>query len=315
MAFNPDSSTWRWATPGGIPYRWKEGSTGSVALEDAALTGIYIIDSANLLAFIREVFPAPIVYLGILVRPSTISFPGFPALRAKTVSWKSLVDGMPIDPFGNDPTAPADTYCQFLEVTIGFGTGPVNDQTESDPGDPYTFLEISSNTSVDILTTNVRGNLEWVEDVVDPITGFVTQNVEPVTEVDVNSPLIEVNTEWSVSWSQIPFDWYELVLHPKLRGLKGNVNNAIMPVFHDAPIESILFAGYSARNNHTWREGYAGASPVTVDFVFVEKNFEDSADVRVTHNHTYRPGVGYRKLELDGNPLYKLGDLNSIFVS
>jgi len=284
-----------------------------VALEDAALMGIYIIRASDLLAWITEVFPPPIIFGGILIRPSSINFPGFSALRAKRVAWKSLVDGLPIDPFGNDSAAPADTYCPFLEVTIEFGTTPANDQDSSDPTEPYTFLEVSSNTSVDILTTNVRGNLEWVETFNLPFGGGAVVAREPVTEVDVNSPLIEVNTEWSVSWTQIPFAWYETVLHPRLRGLKGNVNAAVMPVFHNAPIESILFAGYSARNNHTWRGGYAGASPVTVDFVFVEKNFEDAAGVRVTHNHTYRPGVGYRKLELNGDPLFKLGDLNSIF--
>ena len=304
MAFDTDVSTWRWMTPGGIPYRWKEGSTGSVSLENASLTGIYIIRSHDLLAFVTEVFPVPIVFGGILIRASTINFPGFPALRAKGVSWKALVDGLPIDPFNNDPGAPDGTYCPFLEVTITFGTVPSNDQDSSDPLDPYTFLEISSHTSVDILTTNVRGNLEWVDD-----TG-VRENVK---EVDVNNPLIEVNTEWNVSWSQIPFAWYNAVMLPKLRDLKGNVNDAIMPAFHNAPIETILFAGYSARCSHTWRAGYAGASPVTVDFTFVEKNFEDSAGVQVTHNHMYRPGVGYEKLELDANPIYKLGDLNSMF--
>jgi hypothetical protein len=102
--------------------------------------------------------------------------------------------------------------------------------------------------------------------------------------------------------------------------MEGQVNNADMTVLHDAPKETVLFLTWSLDQQFTWRDGYAGASPVTLSLKFIEKNFQGFSGessghkVQVTHNHLWRPNVGWRRPLVNGEPLYEQADLNSIFV-
>lgn len=326
MSFNPDVSTWRLVTPWGTPYRYLEGSTGEISLESASAQLSYIIRASDLMNFAAEAFPLVTTIGGGLVYPSRVRLPGAPALAAQRMTWKAHTPGRPIDPFGGDPLAPADTYEPFLEVTIQFATVPENDQ-EPDGGNPRTFLEVSSSTSAEFLTGNVRGTASepavW-EDPMFPGSPGAVADFE-VREIDVMERVTEVTTEWNVKWPQIPFDWFEDTLLPKLRAAAGKVNSTVMELFHDAPAETILYLGNSLDEEYTWRAGYAGRSPLSLTLRFLEKNFEAAEPGtlvmhQVTHNHEFRPGHGWRRLYLNvagappvGNPIYASADLNDIF--
>ncbi|MFH1743163.1 MAG: hypothetical protein ABIH23_29500 [bacterium] len=306
MSVNEDPSTWSLTTVGGIPFKKKEGNTFLFGDEGATAQEVYIIQAERLMDFILESFPAPYVLLGRVFYPRRRYCPGLPALSTMKVSAKTLADGLPIDPFGQHPGAATGTYCPFVEVTIDYGTAQENSE-EREPSKPWTFLEISSRGSGEFLTTPPR---EAVWEMNDGTT-------QPVSEKDVPQTVTECLVEHTAKWSQIPYTWYYATLVPRMRGLMGKVNDAPMALFSNAPTDTILFQGFSMSQQYTWREGYTGASPVQVELSFVEKNFEGPGEVgpvRVTHQHTYRPGVGWQKIQINGQHLFIQGDLSSMFT-
>lgn len=304
-----DVSSWRLSTPGGIPFRVIDRS-GSFGEEDSEATETYIIEANNLLAFVVEGFPAPYILGGTVFYPLRTPMGGFPALSVKRITWKGFVDGLPVDPFGADVDPPAGTYQDFLEVQVTFGTTPQND-TERNPYDPLTFLEITANASGEFLVSPVRGEAGSALWIIPPASSTLE-----VREIDVGQPINQVLIEWNVRWAQIPFGWFNSTLMSRLRDAMGKVNSTAMPIFNDAPPETIMFLGFSMSNQYTWRDGNTGASPVALDMKFLEKNFEREEGAfltQVTHNHMYRPGSGWLRLEINGDKLYTEFDLNTIF--
>ena len=313
MSVNVPSSQWRGKTEGGIPVL-VTGRSGEFGEEDASATETFIIDAENLGAFALESFPLPYVMFGTVFYPRPRWMTSLPALRTKRVRWKGLTDGKPVDPFGNDPDAPTATYERFIEVTIEYGTSPTNDD-EADPNDPRTFLEITANASGEFLNSPVRGSMFW---------DFATKGAggEEVKQVDVPHTITESLTEWTARWRQIPHQFFTGTLLTRLRDSMGKVNQGVMSLFYNAPAETIMFLGYSMRYQYTWRSGYTGQSPVELELKFLEKNFMGDrgtslfvpgGEVQVTHNHIYQPGVGWCRLYVGGNPLYKTTNLDQIF--
>jgi hypothetical protein len=305
MSVNVDPNQWRLSTPNGIPYKALELS-GQFGAEDASATEVVLIQASQLLAFAEEMFPQTYISTGTIIRPRRRALPGMAPLVAKTFRWEAHTDGRPVDPFGGDSDAPADTYEQFLKLTIEYGTSSSNDEEEN-PDDPRTFLEISSNAGGVFLAVKPV-NATWVGIGDEPASSPVREQKVPQTQT-------EPQTEWSVRWSQIDPDFFDETLIARLRDKLGKVNQGEMTTLYDAPAETILFAGYTLREQYTWREGATGASPVAIDMKFVEKNLKtaDPNGFQVTHNHVYRPGFGYRRLLVDGDPLYATTDLDNIF--
>lgn len=331
MSVNIDPSLWRLRTSTGIPYKTVDRN-GSFGEEDSTATETYIIEAKNLLDFVIEGFPLPYVFGGTIFYPRRSFMPGFAPLSTKTIAWKGHVDGLPCDPFGSDPDAPDKTYQEFLEVQVTYGTTPQNDQ-ERDPNDPLTFLEVSATASGEFLVSTVRGgagSAMWK--VLTEEEGFNPDTEHK--EIDVGQPINQVMIQWSLHWSQIPYAWFNSTLMPRLREAMGKVNEEPMSLFNGAPAETIMFLGFSMANQYTWRDGHTGVSPISLDLGFLEKNFkvddkwveivpgpvmapdeevDHDVEVQVTHNHMYRPGVGWRRLEIHGKPLYTQFDLNTIF--
>lgn len=302
MSVNISKILWRLTTPGGIRVK-VVSREGNFTDEGSGASEVYIIRAEDLGAFVLESFPAPVITGAGLLYSRNRAMPGtYDTLITKKISWKALTPGRPIDPFATDILASARTYEDNLEVTIEYGTRPMNDG-EPDPDDPRTFCEISSNTSASLISTPAAGKAEWADGT-------------KVKDADVTIPLIESETEWTVRWPQIPYQYLNDKLIGRTRSLIGNVNSIAMKIFHNAPAETILFLGYHLQQQFTWRRGFRGQSPVVMELKFVEKNFKASDGTQVTHNHYFRPGTGYQRLKIDGtNGVYPKADLNTLFIA
>ena len=310
------ASEWRLHTRGGIPLTVLSRS-GGFSKEEATATEQYLIPAQYLLAFALESLPRPITFLGSLIYPACRRLPGLASMVTKSIRWEPFDTSLPVDPFNSDAAADDKTYGEFVKVTIEYATNPNNDDDESDPDDPQTFLEVSANASGSFLAVPTRGNAKWDLGPWDPTRGLshYGETTEPVTEVDIPQTVIQCEVEWSVRWPQIPYDFLTNELVARLRGKMGKVNSGKMELFHDAPPETIMFISWSMKQSHTWREGEVGRSPVELDMRFLEKNFVDEDGTQVTHQHVYRPGWGWMVMLVDDKKLYATTNLDQIFTS
>lgn len=308
MSVNQPSSEWHLQTVGGIPVKMVS-RTISFGEEDASAVEVVIIRANRLAAFVAESFPVPYMSLGSLIYPRRRYFPGLPSLIARQIRCEGLVDGVPIDPFDSDLTAPTGTYQKNVRVTLEYSTSSSN-SVAANQNNPRTFLEVSSNTGGEFLTSPVRGSAVWYT------PGYPNEEVK---EVDALAVQMQPETEWSVRWSQIPHDYFSGVLLGRMRAALGTVNSAAMALCYDAPAETVLFLGYAMQQQYTWRTGYSGRPPVQLEMRFLEKNlraydWRSATITQVTHNHIYRPGLGYERVLIDGQPLYQQANLNLIFL-
>lgn len=315
------SSEWRLTTARGIPYRVLSRG-GGFSKEEANASETYVVEARHLLAFALESLPRPLLFLGQLIYPRSRRLPGLSTLTTKNVKWEAFDSGLPVDPFGGDSSAPDDTYQDYVKVTIEYTTNPNNDGDETDPDDPRTILEISANASGTFLASPIRGNAEWELEGYDlgeaqfahDLAGEEFDGKQEVKEMDVPQTIRQPEVEWSVRWPQIPYEFWTDKLVTRLRDKLGKLNDSKMSLFHDAPVETVMFLSWSMKQSYTWRDGEAGKSPVEVDMRFLEKNFKDVKGNQVTHNHMYRPGKGWTILLIDDERLYDTTDLDKIFT-
>lgn len=305
MSVNIDASEWRLTTSGGIPYKLVS-SEGSFSEEEAEGREVYIIRASDLLDFVHEGFPDPTfnVATGMIYYTRRAFMPGLP-LHCERIAWKAHDDSRPIDPFGNDPTAPDGTYGDYVRLEVEYGTSPSND-AESDPNDPLTFLEVTANGGGEFIPTQAR-TATWLR------FGDETTD-DPVREAHLPQTIACPEVEWSVRWSQIPYNFFNQILITRLRERLGTVNDAVMPILQNAPAETVLFAGWSLSQQFTWRPGLTGRSPVKLELKLVERNFVTAEGVQVTWNHQYRPGKGFRRILFNGtDPIYASTAMNNLF--
>jgi len=280
MSGSSDSSTWRLSTPSGIPVK-VVSREGTFADEAGSATEVYIIKANQLVNFVLESFPSPLVLFGTVFYPARRRMPGLGPFQTVRVQWRGLVEGKPVDPFNTDPNAPENTYQDNIQLTIEYSTGTANDLASgSDPNDPFTFLEITATASGEFLSVPNRGELTW--------DGEGSESNVEVKERDVPMPIVVSQVEWNVRWTQIPFSFFNGILADRLRSKLGKVNNAPMPLFFNAPEETIMFMGWSLQQQLTWRTGLGGQPPMQLDMKFAEKNFIAPDGIQVTHNHLYR---------------------------
>ena len=307
-------SEWRLHTRGGIPLTVLSRS-GGFSKEEATATEQYLIPAQYLLAFALESLPRPFVFLGSLIYPRHRPLPGLSSMVTKTIRWEPFDSSLPVDPFNGDVAADDKTYGEFVKVTINYATVPNNDEDESDPDDPQTFLEVSANASGTFLAVPTRGNATWDDADYSDEEILMAAGDLGVKEVDIPQTIIQSEVEWSVRWPQIPYEYWTSRLVTRLRDKLGKVNQGEMSLFHDAPAETIMFLSWSMKRSYTWREGESGSSPIELDMRFLEKNFKSSDGVQVTHNHVYRPGFGWRRMLINGENMYASANLDSIFLS
>ena len=310
-----DPTTWLHSTAGGINYRLVSRE-GSFEDDGAQARETYILRASDLLNFANESFPLPLLPAnGFPQWLINRRMPGL-LLPTKRVSWKGHVDGLPVDPFGVDPNAPSGRYQPNLEVTIEYGNGDnKHDQDENDPEDPETFLEITANAAGEFIHTT-GPKAKWVH---QPgfSAGQEVQNRQATVPVVITVP----ETEWTVRWSRVPRTYFNETLIGRIRSKLGTVNQAAMPLFVNAPAETILFLGYNLERAYNWRPVFPDIQPfMTLEFKFLEKYIisgqdDNGNDIVRGHNDFWKADVGWQRLLIDGtNPPYKSSNLSQIFA-
>lgn len=329
MPNSEDVSSWRFASNGGIPYRFL-GLDGSIDPESAAINYRVLIQAENLLPLARELFPEPEV-TGLMYAPRGGTMPGVPNLFAQRMKFTSQqgID-KPFDAFQADAAASAGTYHGFLECNIEFL--PSNISNETDPSDPRTFLEISANETGDYLYIGGAESKTQEETVpdgendtpgnggVDAETGEANGNITTTTDTTNRHPNLPASimvpkTEWSLKWKQIPYAYFRDTLVHRLRLLRGRVNSTPVPILYNSPAETLLMTGFTYGESYTWRDGNIATPPIDVVIKVVEKSVIWNG-VNCGHNHVWVPGAGWRRLKIgpnkDQDP-HRQDDFNFLF--
>lgn len=326
-----DPSQWRLTTNGGIKFKYL-GTSGEFSNEEGNVNWRILIQSSQLIAFLTEMFP-PSITIGNISIPQTALLPGLPTLAAKRLTFKSFDGSLPIDPFGFDSSASVSTYYPVIEVDVEFGPRETQEPKQSDP---FTFLEISGNTTGEFIHSTMPRSKwqpktnpdlddedddeapgDWADgDTNEPGAGATAPTEgTPETNRDPTVPttILVPQTEWTLKWNQIPFEFFRDVLIHRLRILLGRVNSAPVPVLFGALPETLLFVGFNYSNQFTWRDGHVGTPPVSVEIKIIEKRVVWKGIIR-GHNDFWRPGIGWETLLQDGvNKVYKAWDYNGLF--
>lgn len=311
-----DSTSWRLQTgSAGVPYRIL-GMEGSFGTEDADLTMKVLISASDLLAFATEMFPPPYFFGDWPVYPAVGRVYGT-GLNIARFSWKGHIDGKPVDPLSVDPNAPAGTYQQNCELSLEFSTkrssstpGSGSDQqSESDPNDPFTFLEISCSGAGEFIHSTAP-KAKWTDSEILQMSDPSQSEPNKLQTTPVSILVPEV--EWDVNWPRVPHNFYKNTLVTRLRNALGKVNSDTMSVLFDAPKETILFVGYSLRQSYTWRT--QTQPPFQLNLKFLEKHVIDGEGNVRGHNDFWKADVGWQRLLYDGdNPVYAQANLNAVF--
>ena len=274
----------------------------------------------------------PPVRVGNLEFPVFRSLAGIPQITVSSLRFKSFDEPFgPIDPFSGDLGAPSNTYFPVIQVDINYKSG--KNQTE----DPFTFLEITGNAIGEYLHTPVPKS-KWRCDTntsippdededpgigggkgIDPETNEVScvrVPGDPEVNRDVIPPItITVpETEWTLRWPQIRFEFFRDVLIHRLRILMGRVNSDPFPILFNAEPETLLFMGYTYKQQNTWRDGEINTPPVAIEMRIVEKRILWDGVIQ-GHNDFWRPEQGrWCRLLVGGtNNVYKSWDFNNLF--
>lgn len=314
-------TTWRGiaGVVNNVPIRYRLVSReGWVERNESGAKEVYLIAANQLLSFIFLSYPPADNRFGI-PHWADRRMPGVPNLVTRRVSWKSHVDGLPVDPFNVDPAPPLGrnaTYHPVLEVTIEYD----NKTEEPDENDPETFLTITANAAGEFLMVPSASETLWEAGA--PAIGEPEQAgpPEPNRSATLPASVIIPETEWNVRWAQVPRDYFKETLLPRMRDRVGTVNSSAATFLYDAPAETLMFVGYSVTRENQFVATRAGVEeelpPVTVDMKFLEKNvvkITEGVTQRFGHQHVYRPGGGWQRLLVDGERLYEETDMNVLF--
>lgn len=341
---------WRLKTSSGLPYKVK-GMSGGFDPDVGSINVQVIIHATNLNEFLEFIFPEP-VQLGYLLFPRATALPGIPEMVATSLTFKAFDEAMPIDPFGFDPSAPAGTYYNLIELDIKYDTRVKQKQPTTDP---KTFLEISSNASGEFLHTsmpnahytpitnnNVDTDGDGVGDIpdsailtayegpgdqlvgtyVDPDTGetvrgtFTIYSDEVIKDPTVPVMIMIPTTEFTVRYPQIDYDYFYSVFVHRLDAAMGKVNLKQIPWLPGGTERgTVLFMGYSHTEKSTWRSGKINKPPVTVEMKMMRKRVLWEGTIR-GHNDVWRPGKGWERLKMKKNPdkfMYEEWDMTRLF--
>jgi len=291
----PDSSGWRLSTANGIPYKLVEGPTGSFNYNgEAKFKEVYIIEEDRLLDFIEESFPPSFLAGDAINFVTPRLMPGSTAVYTTDVAYEPLEDGIPCDPFNNDPeirdggNAPNGTYARYLKLTISYEAGKPTDEN-----DPTTFLQVNGRASAEFLNIQ-SGVATW-------------ENGQPVQQINLPINQTVAETEWTVTFPSMTPEAVAWLFN-RARPYLGSVNSTVFGLINSAAAETILFTGigFSESFSSEFNDNKEGQ----VELSFLEKRINGTFG----HNHFYRPDTGtfQRIIKPDGNFVYSQLNHNNI---
>ncbi len=305
-----------------IPYKLVEqsGSFEGFEGESTAISG-YLIRASDLLGFVNELFPEPLVVENQLIQRTSL-MPGTTFLFARRLRWRAFMDGLPIDPFNSHPGAPSQTYHPIIRVDVEFLAK--NEQEETT--DPTTFLEITGDPNGEFLHTESSAG-KWICDRTGSPGIDSETNKSPIIPVVMQVPTVD----WSLRWPRVGANYFKNTLLPQLRKTMGLVNSKVVPLLFDAERETLLFNGYRYREVYSIVGNNLGTIQrekfITLDLKMTEKRIDDpgsgcpttpggpQADVIRGHNDFWRPNIGWQRLlrHPSNLPVYASIDFNTIF--
>jgi hypothetical protein len=299
-----DPTQWRLRTlVNNIPYKLLSAE-GSFEHVSAAMDIKVLIHTSDLIAFCSELFPAPFMF-GAISIPQYVRFGNIGNLVAKSVSFKGFDSGLPTDPTQVDPGAPIGTYFPTLELTIHLSTAP-----QGSPTNPVTYLEVSADASGEYIhvppanTTLQSLNPDGTPNTTEP----PRRNRVPILPHTIMVP----QTMWSLKWPRIPFFVFRDGIRPRLELALGKVNSEAFSLLYANFPETLLFAGYTYSFAFTWKPGSDDAPFINLDMKFLEKRVLWRGLIR-GHQDVWRPGSGWDRLLINGQPSYEAVDFNTIF--
>lgn len=310
-SYYDNPSTWRQSIEG-IKVRTVDLS-GTFEDETAVITRTVLVQASQIDDFANAILPKVQVVNDIPVwtAPHNFTANGL-GLYARSISWRSHVDGKPVDPFLQDTSAPSNTYHDVIEATITYKPLPPDSQN---------FMTITARAAGEFIhTTTPKGTI-----VDDTSPGDNYTNRDPYRPVIVRVP----TTEWTVTWHRLPRSIWNSYVYKEVRNALGKVNSTKFKPIFDAPPETVLFTGFDFKDEYTWRSLQANPLqpatdtdilPCTVSFHFLEKHVKnETGDTDKVHGHNsvYIPEEGaWREIEVNenGDNIYKTIDLNNIFL-
>jgi len=347
-----DTTTWRRSTAGGIPYRLVDTS-GEFQFNDSTVTETYIIQTSQLLDFMLESFPIPVIKKAkngtkFIFHPKPRRLGNLAALSTTTISWKAFEGSRPIDPFGFDSTAPAGTYDEFCTLSIQYSTGNQEKGAENDDPDetdPETFLEITCSATGEFLHTTIpNGKFKGAEPDPDediaPGQGPVVED-DPEVALNQGPPppaaedgdgeekeikervpvtILVPQLEWNIRWSHVPYNFLRDTLINRLRRGLGKVNSNRLSWLFNAPVGTMLFVGFNMSRETSWHPSVGIVKPdAKLDLKFIEKNVSipvRGGDVKTFgHNDFFNSKTGtWERLLLNGRTVYRTANFNEIFA-
>ena len=288
-------------TTGGIPYALIEGYPKVGLDKENRITGEeqYIMHKSNVLLFMLEAKPPPVISGGSLISMQGRFMPGAPYLMTESVSFEPWSGDLPVNMGGY--VFAGDSY---VKVAIKYTTTtPEHDET-----DPESFLEHSLQLSGEYLTVEptktkikkdggVEGTPEGYPEDFEP-------NPDPLQPITKIIPTIEHTLTWpqviNVDWQQI-FDTL------------GKVNSKKIGLFFDAEVETVLFMGVSGNQEYIWDGQEATIKPWKLDFKFTQRRIEENGNI-YGWNHILSPKKQtWVRVQRGGADLYQQIDHSLMF--
>lgn len=311
----------RLSTAGGIRYALIEGYPKfDVQKDSVKFSEVYAIDSLNVPAFIAESFPVPFVLGSFVIWPPRRRMPGTNFLITMKVNGEPFSGTKPGDPFANDSGSLAETYDELYRVSIDYETAKESEDEDRDEQKPETFLEHSFNAGAEFITMPAR-NTDVAEGDVDntgaePGTPSFYLNNKEVNKdhrLDIKKlvPTIERTLKWPLAINP-DFD----AIFSRL----GKINQNKIPIFNDAPPETVLFTGISGQQKYIWENATVRAQPWSLDFHFSQRQINEGNGKTYGWNHVYHPDKSEWVAVLigpedDRRALYDRTDFRDMFKS
>jgi len=298
-----DAATWRLTTAGGIKYKLMNGyPRGSYDFEKnvAVAEEKIIILASTLASFIDECYSFPtIIYpAGIFMIRFPRLMPGTFNMVTKSLSWEGLDSSMPVDPFSADSAALANTYDNYVVVTIQYESAKMGQQ-ERDPHDPQTFLEVSKSTTREFVML--------------PSKGFWASDGEVVKNINVPVTRLQPEKIWNVQWPTVDREFLE-ALEARSDTMTGKLNSVVMPLLYNAPAETVMYLGMDTSEVYQFVDGQILKPAAQVTMKFLQKSLQKDGKV-LGHRHYFREETGeWDKLQLRGNKeIFETADLNTLW--
>lgn len=280
-----DFSSTRLSTYGGIPYKLQEGYPQIVHSDDGTeATERYVVRASDIESFVAEAMPPPYVLNGYVILPDRRRMPGT-VFVTRQISIAPFGRTRPCDFFGQDAGAADGTYDDLASVTIEYDT-KLESGVNRDRNDPTTFLDHSVQVGGEFYKLKTE-KLRYAEDGDLPAgeqpDGYLADTGREVLDQDLPSAHLTLATiAHTFRWSY--------VLSPDWSGIfaaLGTCNDAVLSLFKNAPIETVLFEGVSGSQKHVWNGASAAVQPWSLDFKFSQRVRTDQDGDDVTWNHVF----------------------------